>query len=96
MKGRMIMDNDRFERRQRVYSTAKITGLLAGSAAAFIAFCLFQIFGAEILETAGVAVTPGIDFDPVRGARTLRFSYARSTADIAEGLDRLARWMAAR
>lgn len=48
----MTMDNDRFERRQRVYSTAKITGLLAGSAAAFIAFCLFQIFGAEILETA--------------------------------------------
>lgn len=50
----------------------------------------------EILGQAGVAVTPGIDFDPVRGARTLRFSYARSTADIAEGLDRLARWMAAR
>lgn len=50
----------------------------------------------EILEQAGVAVTPGIDFDPVRGARTLRFSYAQSTADIAEGLDRLARWMAAR
>ena len=43
-----------------------------------------------------MAVTPGIDFDPVRGARTLRFSYAQSTADIAEGLDRLARWMAAR
>ena len=50
----------------------------------------------EILGQAGVAVTPGIDFDPVRGARTLRFSYAQSTADIAEGLDRLARWMAAR
>lgn len=50
----------------------------------------------EILGHAGVAVTPGIDFDPVRGARTLRFSYAQSTADIAEGLDRLARWMAAR
>ena len=50
----------------------------------------------EILEQAGVAVTPGIDFDPVRGTRTLRFSYAQSTADIAEGLDRLARWMSAR
>ena len=44
----------------------------------------------------GVAVTPGVDFDPVRGAETLRFSYARSTADIAEGLDRLARYMAGR
>ncbi|MCV2446944.1 pyridoxal phosphate-dependent aminotransferase [Paracoccus sp. DMF] len=50
-------------------------------------------FAAEILEKAGVSVTPGLDFDPVRGARTLRFSYARSTADIAEGLDRLAGFM---
>lgn len=49
---------------------------------------------ADILDKAGVAVTPGVDFDPVRGAETLRFSYARSTADIAEGLDRLARYMA--
>lgn len=51
---------------------------------------------ADILDRAGVAVTPGIDFDPVRGTQTLRFSYARSTADIAEGLDRLAAYMAAR
>lgn len=51
-------------------------------------------FAAEILEKAGVAVTPGLDFDPRRGARTLRFSYARSTADIALGLDRLAAFMA--
>lgn len=43
----------------------------------------------EILAEAGVAVTPGLDFDQGRGARTLRFSYARSTADIAEGLERL-------
>ena len=53
-------------------------------------------FAAEVLENAGVAVTPGLDFDPGRGARTLRFSYARATADIAEGLDRLERFMAAR
>ena len=53
-------------------------------------------FAAEILEGAGVAVTPGLDFDPHRGAGTLRFSYAGSTADIAEGLDRLAAFMAAR
>ena len=52
-------------------------------------------FAAEILENAGVAVTPGLDFDPRRGARTLRFSYAGSTADIALGLDRLAGFMAA-
>ncbi|MBD9529464.1 pyridoxal phosphate-dependent aminotransferase [Paracoccus sp. PAR01] len=53
-------------------------------------------FAAEILERAGVAVTPGLDFDPRRGAQTLRFSYAGSSADIAEGLDRLAVFMAAR
>ena len=51
-------------------------------------------FCAEILEKAGVAVTPGLDFDPQRGHATLRFSYARSTADIREGLARLARFMA--
>ncbi len=53
-------------------------------------------FAAEILEKAGVAVTPGLDFDPRRGAQTLRFSYAGASADIAEGLDRLAAFMAAR
>ncbi|WP_281992225.1 pyridoxal phosphate-dependent aminotransferase [Sulfitobacter geojensis] len=53
-------------------------------------------FAAEILEKAQVSVTPGLDFDPQRGATTLRFSYARSTADIAEGLARLKTFMAAR
>jgi aspartate/methionine/tyrosine aminotransferase len=53
-------------------------------------------FAAEILEKAGVSVTPGLDFDPVRGATTLRFSYARSTEDITEGLARLAQFMATR
>jgi aspartate/methionine/tyrosine aminotransferase len=44
---------------------------------------------ARILDGAGVAVTPGLDFDPHRGAQKLRFSYARSTSEIAEGLARL-------
>ena len=48
---------------------------------------------AEILDEAGVAVTPGLDFDPARGGGTLRFSYARGSADIAEGLERLAAFM---
>ncbi|MFD1193715.1 pyridoxal phosphate-dependent aminotransferase [Seohaeicola saemankumensis] len=55
-----------------------------------------RAFAAEILDKAGVAVTPGLDFDPVRGGGTLRFSYARATADIVEGLARLQRFMAAR
>lgn len=53
-------------------------------------------FAAEILEKAGVAVTPGLDFDPLRGHQTLRFSYARATPDIAEGLRRLTAFMAGR
>ncbi|MFD1882479.1 pyridoxal phosphate-dependent aminotransferase [Paracoccus pacificus] len=53
-------------------------------------------FAAEILDRTGVAVTPGLDFDPVRGRRTLRFSYARATSEIAEGMTRLARFMASR
>lgn len=55
-----------------------------------------RAFAAEILDKAGVAVTPGLDFDPDRGHGTLRFSYAASTADIEEGLVRLKRFMQAR
>lgn len=55
-----------------------------------------RAFAAEILDKAGVAVTPGLDFDPERGHGTLRFSYARSTEDIEEGLSRLAAFMADR
>ncbi len=55
-----------------------------------------RAFCAEVLAEAGVAVTPGLDFDPVRGARTVRFSYARATADIVEGLLRLQTYMAQR
>ncbi|OZA06938.1 MAG: 1-aminocyclopropane-1-carboxylate deaminase, partial [Rhodobacterales bacterium 17-64-5] len=53
-------------------------------------------FCAELLAGAGVAATPGLDFDPVRGHTTLRFSYARATADIVEGLRRLQDYMAQR
>lgn len=55
-----------------------------------------RAFAAEILEGAGVAVTPGLDFDPAEGHRWLRLSYAGTTADIREGLDRLAAFLDAR
>ncbi len=54
-----------------------------------------RAFARAILDEAGVAVTPGLDFDPARGGGTLRFSYARSTADIVEGLERLRGFMQA-
>ncbi|RGP36064.1 pyridoxal phosphate-dependent aminotransferase [Pseudotabrizicola alkalilacus] len=53
-------------------------------------------FAREILHEAGVAVTPGLDFDPVRGRQSLRLSYARATGDIIEGLARLQGFMASR
>ncbi len=55
-----------------------------------------RALAAEILQDAGVAVTPGLDFDPERGHKTLRFSYARSTEDMVEGVARLQRWFKAR
>lgn len=42
----------------------------------------------DILEKAGVGVTPGIDFGP-GGEGYLRFSYANSMENIAEGMNRL-------
>ncbi len=53
-------------------------------------------FCRELLDEAGVAITPGLDFDPIRGHQTVRFSYARATEDIVEGLARLQRFMAGR
>ena len=48
-----------------------------------------RALAADILDRAGVAVTPGLDFDPGRGGSFLRFSYARTTAEITEGAARL-------
>jgi aspartate/methionine/tyrosine aminotransferase len=46
----------------------------------------------RILDEARVAVTPGVDFDTKRGKGFLRFSYARSTADMTEAARRLTAW----
>ena len=50
-------------------------------------------FSKRLLEEAGVAATPGVDFDRARGHRTLRLSYAGSEADIAEAIERMAGWL---
>lgn len=46
----------------------------------------------DILEKAHVGVTPGIDFGP-SGEGYLRFSYANSLQKIAEGLERIERYL---
>ena len=50
-------------------------------------------FCGRMLSEAGVAATPGHDFDPVRGADFVRFSFARDEAHIAEGARRLKAWL---
>ena len=52
-----------------------------------VAFC------AAMLEGAGIAATPGVDFDPDRGGRFLRFSYCGPEAAMAAAPDRLRHWL---
>ena len=49
-------------------------------------------FCRAMLQEAGVATTPGLDFDAARGNRFVRFSYAGSTADMKEAARRLRDW----
>lgn len=67
---------------------------------AFYAYCDItrhsndsMAFAARMLDEAGVAATPGRDFDPFDGARYMRFSYAGSNSDIAEAVERLTNWL---
>ncbi|MCV7314499.1 aminotransferase class I/II-fold pyridoxal phosphate-dependent enzyme [Mycolicibacillus parakoreensis] len=46
-------------------------------------------FCAELLADTGVALAPGVDFDPGGGNTWVRLSFAGPTADITEGLRRL-------
>ena len=50
-------------------------------------------FARRMLAEINVAATPGFDFDPLEGHRTMRFSYAGSTGDMVEAVDRIARWI---
>jgi aspartate/methionine/tyrosine aminotransferase len=50
-------------------------------------------FCRRMLAETGVAATPGVDFDPVRGHATMRFSFAGATEEMAEAADRLHRWL---
>jgi len=54
------------------------------------------VFTKAMLEEAGVAATPGIDFDAERGERFVRFCYAGTHADMAEAARRLKDWARAR
>ena len=46
-----------------------------------------------LLEQVGVALTPGIDFDPIRGQQWFRMSYAGNINDVEEGVSLLTNWI---
>ncbi len=50
-------------------------------------------FAKRMLAEAGVAATPGIDFDPVNGHNFLRFCYAGSADEMHEAVKRIADWL---
>jgi len=67
---------------------------------AFYAYCDVSRFTNDSMDFArrmiaetNVAATPGHDFDPVEGHRTMRFSYAGKAEDMEEAVERLAGWL---
>jgi len=50
-------------------------------------------FALQVLEEAGVAITPGLDFGSNRPERHVRFAYTRSLADLEEGVKSIARML---
>lgn len=74
-------------------------GITVEPTGAFYVFANAQHFSGDsyalafdILEKAHVGVTPGIDFGP-NGEGYLRFSYANSLQKIADGLERIERYL---
>lgn len=52
-----------------------------------------EAFCRAMLDEAGIAATPGSDFDPARGNRFVRFSFAGSTRDIHAACHQLKAWL---
>ncbi|MEJ1161370.1 pyridoxal phosphate-dependent aminotransferase [Prosthecomicrobium sp. N25] len=50
-------------------------------------------FSRRMLVEAGVAATPGPDFDGARGHGFMRFSFAGTEADVAEAVERIGGWL---
>ncbi|WP_436164670.1 pyridoxal phosphate-dependent aminotransferase [Bosea sp. LjRoot9] len=50
-------------------------------------------FCRDVLNHAGVAITPGLDFDESRGARTVRLSFAGSLTECEQAVERIGAWL---
>ncbi len=69
---------------------------------AFYAYCDVSRFSNDSMEFArkmiaeiNIAATPGLDFDPLDGHRTMRFSYAGKVEEMQEAVLRLEQWLPA-
>ena len=51
-------------------------------------------FAMRLLQDTGVAIAPGVDFDPVEGNRFIRFSFAVSTPLVVKAIARMVPWFA--
>ena len=51
------------------------------------------VFCQRMLQESGVAATPGTDFDPSRGHRYVRFSFAGETNIVEQAVSRLHDWL---
>jgi aspartate/methionine/tyrosine aminotransferase len=51
------------------------------------------VFANELLEQAGVAITPGIDFGAHAAGEHVRFAYTRPTEVLREGVSRIGRFL---
>ena len=50
-------------------------------------------FARRMLAETHVAVTPGVDFDPVHGKHFIRLCYAGARAEMEEALERIGKWL---
>lgn len=50
-------------------------------------------FAKQMLHQAGVAATPGLDFDLARGAGTIRFSFSGTPTEVEKAIKRMEAWL---
>ncbi|MFE0020466.1 pyridoxal phosphate-dependent aminotransferase [Amycolatopsis sp. NPDC059021] len=88
--------------RDRLFAGLREVGIdkLAPADGAFYAYADVSAYTTDslswcqrLLADTGVAIAPGVDFDPVDGGKFVRFSFAGSAGDIDEGVRRIGAWL---
>ena len=87
--------------RERLLASLKDAGFgsIAPADGAFYLYADVRPFGIDattftkrLLDEAGIAATPGVDFDPEHGNEWVRFSYAGSTSEVERAASLLVPW----